>query len=193
MEKIEEIWKDVPGYEGIYQVTNNGRVRSLDRYVDTKNNSKRFCGGKEIILKPNPWGYLSIALYSHQKSYTTTVHVLVAITFIGPRPPKLEVNHKNGIKTDNRVENLEYVTASENQLHAIRTGLVKRRFGSNGRNVVLTEDKVKEILELKDILSQDKLAKKFNVSRGCITDIYYGFTWNEITGLPKKYKPKKCK
>ena len=101
-------WRTVKGYPE-YQVNNKGRVkrgRLLREYV-----------GKI--------GYASVTLCNNGERKTHWVHALVAAAFIGPRPERLHVNHKNGIKADNRVENLEYVTCAENHRHAFRTGLSK--------------------------------------------------------------------
>lgn len=107
----EEIWKDIPEYKGIYQVSNSGRVKSLG-------NEK---SKKERILKPiiNPHGYCFVYLCMYGKSKAIYIHQLVAICFLGHKPCgyKLVINHKNFIRTDNRVENLEIVTQKENLNH----------------------------------------------------------------------------
>lgn len=113
-------WKDIKGYEGIYQISDMGLVRSLPR--------KRRLEIK--ILKPHEssWGYQSVGLTRPSgRSKTCRVHTLVAETFIGPRTPKRVINHINGDKRDNRVSNLEYVTALENYKHGIKNGLFKRK------------------------------------------------------------------
>lgn len=103
-----EEWKDVIGYEGLYQVSNEGRVKSLERYVDSKNGSKRF--EKEKILKYciTKNGYPSVILAKFGTRKLKKIHRLVGETFI-PNPDNLpQINHKNEDKTDNRVENLEW-------------------------------------------------------------------------------------
>lgn len=114
---IKEIWKDINCYEGIYQVSDLGRVKSLN-YNHT---------GKEVIMKnyENKNGYMYIFLYSNGKCNNLRIHRLVCSAFIDNPENKKEVNHKNGIKSDNRVENLEWATHSENQKHAYNTGLKK--------------------------------------------------------------------
>lgn len=127
----DDYWKDVVGYEGIYQVSRNGEVRSLDRYVPSKNGSYKFCEG--VLRQPDitEQGYAQIGLYDtvgHDRKYgkSKMIHVLVAEAFIPNPDKKPQVNHKDGNKLNNCVENLEWVTAAENTNHAIAHGLRHR-------------------------------------------------------------------
>lgn len=115
---MEEIWKDIEGYGGYYQVSTLGRVRSIDRVVKGKNGRDYTKKGK--ILKPfNFGGYLNVGLFGTLSKPTQAVHRLVAFAFIPNPENKPCVNHINGVKTDNRLENLEWVTNYENSQHAI--------------------------------------------------------------------------
>ena len=107
---MKEIWKDIKGFEGKYQVSNLGRVLSLN-YAKT---------GNKRLIKPmkNKDGYLIVKLYS-DKCYTKTVHRLVAENFV--EKPKLEVNHLNGNKEDNNINNLEWCTHAENERYSWKT------------------------------------------------------------------------
>ena len=119
----DEIWKSVEGYENSYQVSNFGRVRTLDRFVDTAKGSRKISG--QIIKEfNNIRGYPFVSLWSHSKSMPALIHRLVAQAFISNPDKKPQVNHKNGVKTDNRVENLEWCTSSENKIHGYRMGLL---------------------------------------------------------------------
>jgi len=106
---MQEIWKPIPGYEGRYEVSNLGRVRSFVR---------NYAG---VFLKPGKasHGYYTVSLGSKN---SRTLHSLVAETFIGPRPAGQEVLHKDGSRTNNCVENLRYGTRSENIRDAVRQG-----------------------------------------------------------------------
>lgn len=120
-----EIWKSIKDYPD-YEVSSYGRVRSIDRYITNSLNRTIFYKSK--ILKfshNNKTGYNQVALYKNKKIKTFSIHRLVAETFI-PNPNNyLEVNHIDGDKTNNHVENLEWVTRKENITHAITTGLTK--------------------------------------------------------------------
>lgn len=115
-----EKWKDITGYEGLYQVSDQGRVRSLDRV-----NGRGFhISG--VILRQNPdrKGYLGVSLYSGSKESRKRrpVHQLVAEEFVGPRPKGFDVCHSDGDKTNNSASNLRYGTRSENILDAVEHG-----------------------------------------------------------------------
>lgn len=121
-EEIQEIWKDVKEYEKLYQVSNLGRVRSLDKMVWNGQNYWKM-KGKILKQSKDKDGYLLIGLHLNGKVKNCKVHRLVAIHFI-PNPNNLpEVNHKKGNKEDNRFFMLEWCTRKENDMHAIKTGL----------------------------------------------------------------------
>jgi hypothetical protein len=115
---MKEIWKDIPNYKGVYQVSNYGQIKSLPKKLGKQNNGKYRC---EIILKCNSKSFYPRVNLG--RNNTKTVHRLVATLFIPNPENKKTVNHINGIKTDNRVENLEWATYKENNNHAIKTGL----------------------------------------------------------------------
>jgi hypothetical protein len=125
MKNLEnEIWKDVKGYEGLYQVSNLGRVKSLDR-ID--------CVGKRQysrFLKQsyNHKGYKNVVLTSNSKSKTFFVHRLMALCFILNKDNKSQVNHVNGIRDDNRIENIEWVTERENSCHRYKNKITTSKY-----------------------------------------------------------------
>lgn len=146
--KAEEIWKDIKGYEGLYQVSNFGRIKSLER-VTKYRNSKRVLREKikgDFIGKR---GYKRVELTKDGISKKYNLHRIVASSFISNPYNKKEVNHINGIKTDNRVENLEWCTSQENTMHAIKMGLQKN--SDKQRKTVgeyARKNKVKKIVQL---------------------------------------------
>jgi len=124
--ETNEEWRPVVGFETQYDISNYGRVRSKDRIVDRSGPTGN-CFKNGIILKQyiTPKGYCRVQLQSGDKRKNAMVHRLVAKAFIDNINEKPEVNHKNGIKDDNNISNLEWVTSSENQIHAYDTELKK--------------------------------------------------------------------
>ena len=112
---MPEVWKPLPGYEGSYEVSSHGRVRSLDRLCRGKDGRNELHRGK--VLKP--WvqkrgGYLAVSIRDGTATKRRTVHTLVAETFFGPRPKGMDVMHLDGNRSNNALENLKYGTRKEN-------------------------------------------------------------------------------
>ena len=124
---MKEIWKDIQGYEGLYQVSSLGRVKSLEKKITTY--GTRSYTVKERILASGGKRYPHVKLYKDGKAKYPNIHRLVALAFIENANPNLFVNHINGIKNDNNVNNLEWVTPSENQIHSYRTLNNKGKLG----------------------------------------------------------------
>jgi hypothetical protein len=118
-----EIWKDIEGYEGLYQVSNKGRVKSLDRETVDKNGTVNRYKSKMLSPGQNKHGYKFCYLYKDLKRKLMPIHQLVAKGFVENKDNKPHVNHKDGIKQNNTPENLEWCTPSENIKHAYDMGL----------------------------------------------------------------------
>lgn len=170
-----EIWRDIADYEGLYQVSNLGRVRSL-----------KF--GRVLILKtrPNNSGYSQVWLYRDGRYEVHRVHRLVAETFIPNPDNKREVNHLNGDKTDNRVGNLEWCTSSENKRHAVATGLLKS--GENRHDAKLTAEQVIYTRDNPDGLTGAELARLFGVDKNTISKIQLGKKYRNVGGQIRESK-----
>lgn len=162
-----EEWHEVPGTNGLYSVSSHGMVRGH--------------GGR--ILKPwmNSKGYLQFTIcLGDGKQRAVRLHGMVALCFMGICPDGYQINHKNGIKTDNRVENLEYVTGIDNIRHGWRTGLYKVLVGEDASQSKLTEESIREIRRLSGTLPQRAIAKRYSVSHSTIADIVSGRTWGHV-------------
>lgn len=177
MPSITEIWKDVDGWEGLYQVSNTGLVKSLKRKYSKKGVSIR-------KLTPNPDGYPTITFSINDKCRMRLVHRLVAIAFIPNPESKPCVNHKNGIKSDNRVDNLEWCTHQQNMEHAKTSGLMRGVKGFKNKMSKLTEE------SLAFIVSSNKnsyeIADELNVNPSTVQRVLNGSRYSEITGIKKK-------
>ena len=114
-----EIWKDITGYEGLYQVSNMGRVRSTNRTITLANGRERTLPSK--VLRPGEQkGYLHVCLSSRGVETSYLVHRLVAASFLGPIPNGMEVDHINEDHKDNRVSNLQFLSRTENASRSTR-------------------------------------------------------------------------
>jgi DNA-binding transcriptional regulator YiaG len=159
----------IKGFEN-YAVDEEGNIISLP-----KRTRKGIRILKSQICKT---GYIMVDLCKEGKVFKFLVHRLIAQTLLPNLQNKPQVNHKNGIKTDNRIENLEWSTRSENQKHSIATGLRSAK-GEKNSQCVLKESDVIEI-RLNNNLSYTKLAKLYNISLSTIYDIKKGRSWKHI-------------
>lgn len=154
---MEEIWKDIKDYEGLYQISNLGRIKSL-RY------------NKERLLTPiknNKTNYIHINLCKHKVNKTHYIHRLLGCAFVDNKDNKPHINHKNGVRDDNRIENLEWVTPKENHIHKYYTLNYKQHRRRHTEEEVL---KIREIYNNNKV-SQIKLVEIFNSNRATINKI----------------------
>ena len=177
---MEEIWKDIKGYEGLYQISSLGRVKSLSRKIS---NEKRTYLSKEKILKIHlrKDGYCRIGLTKNKKQQQFLVHRLVSHAFIPNPENKPCINHKDGDKENNYVNNLEWCTSSENNKHAFKTGLNDNK-GEKSHFAKLNEKQVriiKWLLENSDLYLRE-IAELFEISFQQISRIKNNKRWKHI-------------
>ena len=169
----EERWRAIPDYEGWYEAGDLGNIRRVRPGPGT------FIGK---ILKPGASGkgYLKVELFKDGKRHGLVVHRLIANAFLGPCPKSLQVNHKDGNKANNRADNLEYITASENVLHAHETGLADH-CGNKAHNRKLEEKDVHEIRRsIAEGQTLASIAIRFGVSKSTIGAISSGQNWSYL-------------
>jgi hypothetical protein len=176
-----EEWRPVVGYEGYFSVSNMGRIRSETRTVPHGRHGKVTYTGK--ALKPTEArGYSQIQLHRGDEGRMVKVHRLVAEAFV-PNPRGLPiVNHIDGNGLNNRADNLEWVSPSENTQHAHDTGLAKAKAGEDHPSAKLTEDDVRTIRRMisERSHSQAAIARMFRVCEMVITDIKKRRTWKDL-------------
>lgn len=172
MEQINEIFKAIIGYEGLYEISNLGRVKSLEKF------GIRICHEKIMSLTKNKHGYYHVALCKNGKKQTFLVSRLVAIHFI-PNKKKLPcVNHIDNNRINNIFTNLEWVTHKGNSEHAVKQG--RHYHGERVNTNKLKKEDVLKIIEISNDFSQGQLAKKYGVTQNLISKILLGQTWKSI-------------
>jgi hypothetical protein len=142
---MDEIWVDIFGYEGLYQVSNLGRVKSCTKEIPHYLGGKRILKEKYRKIVTDKDGYSIVDLYKNGIGKMMKVHRLVGSAFLDKKDEKSQINHINGIKNDNKVENLEWCDASENQLHAFKIGLKKPQI-NNEIPILMYDKKSKELI-----------------------------------------------
>lgn len=175
-----EIWKDVVGWEGLYQVSSLGRFKSLSREKTIGSRGKKIM--KSFIMKQNEVkGYLTILFYNNSIRKKYQSHRVVANHFIQNIENKKTVNHINGNKKDNTVNNLEWLNHSEQQKHAVKIGLRNKTLGENSNFSKLNETSIKAIRELyKQKVKQKEIALMYNINRNTVHSIVNKITWKHI-------------
>lgn len=166
-----EIWKPVKDYEGLYEVSNLGRVKSL-----------KFPKHKIMKHTINGIGYTTVRLTKNNYSVNVASHRIIATAFIDNPLNKPNINHINAIRTDNRIENLEWATSKENFEHALMLGNVNPLCEKNC-NTKITNEIALDIYNSQE--SKKYLCKKYNVSIDVVNNIKAGRSWSTITNHKK--------
>jgi hypothetical protein len=191
---MEEIWKEIPGFEGYYEISNLTRVRSVSRIIyDKKVGIKNL---KSRILKPaNFMGYRRVLLCYKGQRVNKLVHRLFAQVFIPNPENKPEVNHIDGNRSNNSLENLEWVTHRENMHHSVLTGLHWSKKGEEHFSARLTNiDVIQMRKDRNNGMTYPEISKKYNVTKSTASHACYGTTWSHLNFPPcnkKIYKKRK--
>ena len=173
-----EMWKDIPGYEGKYQVSTQGNVRSLNRTFMNECGITVTRKGVVLVQRLNRDGYCRVTLHKNRTLWTAPVHRLVAEAFVPNEQGKREVNHKDGNKQNNSADNLEWLTPKENQRHAMQNGLREKALQysrDNRKKVIATEIATGKVTHFDSVHAAEKvfgshvtnvLSGKRNTTRG---------------------------
>lgn len=183
---MKKLWKQIIGYEGYYLISNHGDVKSMDRYVNSKNGSIAFKTGK--LIKTSKRGdYVSVNLTRENKEKTFSVHRLVAISFVDNPNNHKEVNHIDGNKLNNHSENLEWCTRSQNEQHAYDNYLQISRKGSKHHSSKLSElDIANMFFDFKNGITRKEISDKFEISYSNTCKILKGRIWKHASNLIEK-------
>lgn len=167
-------FRDIPGYEGCYQISDAGQIIRTGK-------STGATVGRRLKLQDHKEGYIATSLWMDNKEKRFLVHRLVYAAFCGPILDGLQINHINGNKKDNRLENLEAVTQQENIEHAVRTGLADGK-GEKNSQAKLTAEKVRDIRasHIPGLVGYKKLAKKHGVKWETIRGVLKKETWQHV-------------
>jgi hypothetical protein len=162
-----ERWRAIPGWEGLYEISRTGQVRSVERVVYFADGRVREYAAVERATHKDGFGYQKVTLKGKGRNQRVLIHQAVAAAWVGPRPDGLEVCHNDGNKLNNTVENLRYDTRKANHADAARHGTLKRP-----RKI--TDDAVAAIRAARGVVPQLELAKRHGISKTHVCNIQRG-------------------
>lgn len=179
---MAEEWRPVPGFEGQYEVSSGGRVRSCARRLPFLSKRGQWCvrvtAPRLLAVQRINSGYAVVHLHHENIRRARTVHSLVAAAFIGPRPKGYDVAHRDGDRQHNAVSNLRYATRSEN--HADKRAHGTLAAGSRIRQAKLTEAGIPTIRSLRGVMPAVAVGRVFGVGGKAIGRIWNGETWAHV-------------
>jgi hypothetical protein len=183
---MDEIWKPIPNFDGLYEVSNLGNVRSLDKFVNHINGNKALRKGRLLKQDLSNAGYLRVTLSNNRKLFSFSVHRLVAIAFLDTKNLP-QVNHKDCIKTNNTLENLEWVTREQNMQHAVKNNRLPKHmtnkfnmFAKNNPNKArkMNNEKAELIRAMsREGIAYRRIAEKLDISLGTVWKIVTNKSW----------------
>lgn len=173
---MEEIWKDIPGYEGFYQASTAGRIRSLSRIVKRRDGSQSNVCGRVLAPSKAGLGYVNVMLCNEAGKKKFYVHRLVLCTFDVPMPSIIDCRHLDGTKTNNAFYNLQWGTRFDNMADAINHGTTCA--GIKHHRAKLDDDQIRLIR--KDKRHQEDIANDYGVTQSAISNICLRKRWRHI-------------
>jgi len=189
---MEEEWRNVIGYEGLYEISNLGNIRSIDRNITNKNGVIQFFKGRDLKPTHQKDGYIKIKLWKDNKARTNALHRCVALAFINNPNNYEDVNHIDGNKANNTLDNLEWVTRSQNIKHAYNTKLRINKVGRESEQAkysdTLVTSLIEEYLELKRTNNKKYLPKGALVALCLKHGVGKGTFWHLLTNYLKYSK-----
>lgn len=197
MKQVSEEWRPIVGFEGFYEVSNAGRIRSVDHLLESKTDSigrkmpAKSIKGRMISQRLHQFGYFVVTLSKNGNRYTRTVHKLVAEAFFGVRKSGDVVRHLDGNPQNNNVSNLAYGSQKQNMQDAIKHGTVER--GEQRYNAKLSND---DILKMKSDIANGMrsvdVSKKYGVSQIYVCKVINNTRWKsigeDVSGCARNHK-----
>jgi len=172
------VWKAIGGYEGQYEVSSRGEIRSLDRIMP----HGVFRRGRPMRTKRDRNGYLTVGLRAHGVQKTLKVHRIVLDAFYGPCPPGHLCGHFNGIRDDNRIENLAWITPKENIRHMDEVHFTRK--ARRGEEVHFSKLCASDVIRIREAsvfgAKRADLAKVFGIDRATVRLILIGKNWSHL-------------
>lgn len=182
---VQEEWRPVVGFDGLYEASDQGRIKSVERVVLRSNGAPQTIRRRILRAQAERYGHLHVSLYRSGVRKMCKVHQLVAEAFIGQRPAGYDTRHLNGDPSDNRVDNLTYGTHAENQADMIHHGTSPR--GSRCGTAKLGEEDVIEIVRrARGGEPHGGIAERFGVSGPTVCSITTGKSWGWLTGIERR-------
>lgn len=180
-----EIWKPVVGYkdgfyDGLYEISNFGKFKMLPRTLNCQKGVR--VTKEKIVFGSNSWGYRTVVMKKDRIRLQIGVHILVANAFIPNPENKYSVNHIDGVRSNNKVENLEWATQLEQVHHAIKTGLARYIKGEERSNSIVNENIVKLMRKeySENRTSYAKIGKKYGLARSTVGHIIRKQKWKHV-------------